>query len=216
MKNLVFSTVPALIVAGVLLALYPVFSAGQNGGQIDVPVAAQSISCQELLLAIDTTVADTEEPTIIRFYLADFGGPFCIIHAILLPNPTVSDPDFKPIMMSGTGQVVESAGEITSSRISRVFYMNLSYSQEHADLSPDSYWYDGRNAQISLDLSTLKGTFWMVGTDYDAARDEYSDGYDRFKLFLPASCPNACSRNLQTTGNNLVVKNKTIRRLLAH
>jgi len=189
MKNLMFSAVPALIVAGLLLAFYPVFSAGQNGAEIEVPGAGQSISCEELLLAIDTTVADTEEPTIIRFYLADFGGPFYIIHAALLPNPTVSDPDFKPIMMSGTGQVVESAGEITSSRISRVLYMNLSYSQEHADMSPDSYWHDSRNAQISLDLSTLEGTFWMVGTDYNAAHDEFSDGYDKFNITLAGELP---------------------------
>ncbi len=123
MKNLMLSTVPALIIAGVFLAFCPVFSAGQNGDEINVPETSQFAKCEELLLAIDTTPANTEEPTIIRFYLVDFGGPFYIIHAALLPNPTVSDPDFKPIMMSGTGQVVESAGEITSSRISRVLYI---------------------------------------------------------------------------------------------
>ena len=84
-------------------------------------------------------------------------------------------------MMSGTGQVIESADDETSSR---VLYMNLHYSQEHADKSPYSYWHDGRNAQVSLDLSTLKGTFWMVGTDYDAAHDEYSAGYDEFNIIL--------------------------------
>ena len=189
MKNLMLSTVPALVIAGLLLAFYPVFSAGQDGDEINVPETSQFAKCEELLLAIDTTPVDTEEPTIIRFYLADFGGPFYIVHAALLPNPTVSDPDFKPIMMSGTGQVVESAGEITSSRISLVFYMNLSYSQEHADNSPDGYWHDGRNAQVSLDLSTLKGTFWMVGTDYDAAHDEYSAGYDEFNIILAGELP---------------------------
>ncbi|MHC4324338.1 MAG: hypothetical protein ACYSUX_08705 [Planctomycetota bacterium] len=189
MKNLMFSTVPALIVAVVLLAFYPVFSAGQDGDPIVVPETSQSINCEELLLAIDTTVIDTDEPTIIRFYLVDFGGPFYIIHAALLPNPTLSDPDYKPIMMSGTGQVVESSGELTSSLISRVLYMNLSYSQEHADESPDSYWHDCRNAQISLDLSTLKGTFWMVGIDYDAASGEYSDGFDKLNLTLAGELP---------------------------
>ena len=189
MKNLMFSTVPALIVAGVLLAFYPVFSAGQDGDEIDGPDVGQTVSCQELDLAIEVAAADPNEAMIIRFYLADFGGPFYIVHAALLPNPTVSDPDFKPIMMSGTGQVVESAGEITSSRISRVFYMNLSYSQEHADMSPDSYWHDSRNAQINLDLSTLKGTFWMVGTDYDAADGHFSDGYDKFNIILAGELP---------------------------
>jgi len=186
MKNLMFSTVPALLVAGVLLAFYPVFSAGQNGADIGQPPVGQSVSCQELDLAIDTTAADTNEPMIIRFYLADFGGPFYIVHAMLLPTPTNIDPDFKPIMMSGTGQIVESADNATSSR---VFYMNLHYSQEHADNSPDSYWHDGRIAQISLDLSTLEGIFWMVGTDYDAAHGEYSDGYDKFNLNLVGELP---------------------------
>ena len=186
MKNLMFSTVPALIVAGVLLAFYPVFLAGQNGDPIDGPDTDQHVNCEQLQLAIDTTAVDTEESTILRFYLVDFGGPFYIVHAILLPNPTESDPDFKPVMMSGTGQVVESVDESTSSR---VFYMNLHYSQEHADESPDTYWHDGRNAQISLDLSTLKGTFWMVGANYNAADDEFADGFDKMDLTLAGELP---------------------------
>jgi len=189
MKNLMFSTVPALVVAVILLVFYPVFSAGQNGAEIEEPQVGQSVRCEELLLAIDTTASDPNEATIIRFYLADFGGPFYIVHAALLPNPTVSDPDNKPIMMSGTGQVVESSGEITSSSISRVFYMNLHYSQEHADKSPVSYDHDGRIAQVSLDLSTLKGTFWMVGTDYDAANTEFADGFDKMNLTLTGQLP---------------------------
>ncbi len=67
--------------------------------------------------------------------------------------------------------------------------MNLHYSQEHADNSPDSYWHDGRNAQVSLDLSTLEGTFWMVGTDYDAARDEFSENFDQFSIVLAGELP---------------------------
>jgi hypothetical protein len=186
MKNLMFSAVPALIVAGVFLAFYPVFSAGQDGDQTDEPTAGQTVSCQELDLAIGTTTADTNEAMIIRFYLADFGGPFYIVHAALLPVPTNTDPDFKPIMMSGTGQIVESADDATSSR---VFYMNLYYSQEHADKSPVSYDHDGRIAQLSLDLSTLKGTFWMVGTDYDAANDEFAGGYDEFSIAVAGQLP---------------------------
>ena len=186
MKNLIFSTVPALIVAIVLLAFYPVFLAGQDGDDVEVPDVGNSVKCEELLLAIDTTPIDTDEPTIIRFYLADFGGPFYIIHAALLPNPTVSDPDYKPIMMSGTGQVVESGDETESSR---VFYMNLHYSQEHAEIPPDDYYHDGRIAQISLDLSTLEGTFWMVGTDYNAADGECSNDYDKLNLILAGALP---------------------------
>jgi hypothetical protein len=185
MKNLMFSTVPALVVAGVLLAFCPVFSAGQNGAEINEPTAGQTVSCYQLDLAIDTTAADTDEASIVRFCLADFGGPFYIVHAVLLPVPTAIDPDYKPIMMSGTGQIVESPGETSG----RVFYMNLHYSQEHADKSPDSYWHDGRNAQVSLDLSTLKGKFWMVGTDYDAAGDEFSENYDRFNITLAGELP---------------------------
>ena len=186
MKSLMFSTVPALVVAVVLLAFYPVFSAGQNGAEIDGPDTGQFAKCEELQLAIGTTAADTNEATIIRFYLADFGGPFYIVHAMLLPNPTESDPDYKPIMMSGTGQVIESADQTTSSR---VFYMNLHYSQEHDDKSPNYYSHDGRIAQVSLDLSTLKGTFWMVGTDYDAAKDLFSGGYDKFNITLAGQLP---------------------------
>jgi hypothetical protein len=186
MKNLMFSTVPALVVAVVLLAMCPVFSAGQNGGGINEPTVCQIVSCHQLDLAMGTTTADINEATITRFYLADFGGPFYIIHAILMPNPTAGDPDYKPIMMSGTGQVVESADNTKSGR---VFYMNLHYSQEHTDKSPYSYWHDGRNAQVSLDLSTLKGTFWMVGANYNASNDEFADGFDKMDITLAGELP---------------------------
>jgi len=120
------------------------------------------------------------------FFLADFGGPFKVVHASLLPVPTVSDPDYKPILMSGTGQVIDLDDDMMSRR---VFYMNLHYSQEHADQSPDKYWYDGRIAQISLDLSTLEGSFWMVGTDYNAANDHFDEDYDKFNITLVGQLP---------------------------
>jgi hypothetical protein len=181
-----FSTVPALVVAGVLLAFYPVFLASQIDDQVDGLEAGQTVNCEQLQLAIDTAVTDANEQKIISFFLADFGGPFYIVHGLLLPKPTAADQDYRPVMMSGTGQVVESAADATSGR---VFYMNLHYSQEHADKSPVSYDHDGRIAQVSLNLSTLKGTFWMVGTDYDAANDEFADGYDKFSIILSGQLP---------------------------
>jgi len=109
-----------------------------------------------------------------------------MVHASLLPVPTASDPDYKPVLMSGTGQIIDSGDETTPQRI---FYMNLHYSQEHAQRTAQSYWHDGRIGQISLDLSTLEGSFWMVGTDYNAARDEFSDGYDKFNLTVVGELP---------------------------
>lgn len=191
MKNLTLSIIPALVIVAALLAFYPVFTRGYFGEEINQPDTSQpekgqSVSYEELQLAIDTTTVDTNEPTIVRFFLADFGGPFNIVHGLLLPNPTVSDPDYKPIIWSGTGQVVDLEDETTSRRI---FYMNLHYSQEHAEKPPYDYWHDGRIAQISLDLSTLKGSFWMVGTDYNAARDQFSEGYDKFNLTVVGELP---------------------------
>ena len=127
MKKLTLSIVPALVIVVALLAFYPVFTRGYFGVEINQsdtsqPETGQFVSCEELQLAIDTTTVDTNEPTIVRFFLADFGGPFNIVHGLLLPNPTVSDPDYKPIIWSGTGQVVDLEGETTSRRI---FYMNL-------------------------------------------------------------------------------------------
>ncbi len=181
MKNLTLSIIPALVIVVALLALYPVFSRGYVGAEINQPDTVQFVSCEELQLAVDA-----DETIVIRFFLADFGGPFKMVHASLLPNPTVSDPDYKPILMSGTGQVIDLEDDTT---IRRIFYMNLHYSQEHADQSPDKYWYDGRIAQISLDLSTLEGSFWMVGTDYNAAIDQFSECYDKFNITLVGQLP---------------------------
>ena len=181
MKNLTISIVPPLVVVIALLAFYSVFSGGYSLAGINGPDTGQFVSCEELQGAIsaDTTI-------VMRFFLADFGGPFKIVHALLLPTPTASDPDYKPILMSGTGQVVD-LGDDTTPR--RVFYMNLHYSQEHAEKSPHDYWHDGRIAQVSLDLSTLEGSFWMVGIDYNAASDHFSEGFDKFDITLVGELP---------------------------
>jgi len=149
-----------------------------------------SSSCQcpvtdggELQLAVS---ADSSNP--IRFYLLDTPGPFKIVHGIYQPSPTFSDPDYKPILFSGTGQVVNLP---VGSESHPVFLMNLHSSQEHADQSPQKYWHDGRIAQISLDLSTLKGTVWSVGTDYNAAADELYNGFDKYDVSLVGQLP-AC------------------------
>ncbi len=125
MKKLTLSIIPALVVVVALLAFYPVFTRGYFGDEISQPETGQFVSCEELQLAIEA-----DESNIISFFLADFGGSFIMVHASLLPVPTASDPDYKPILMSGTGQIIESGDETTHQRI---FYMNLHYSQEHAD-----------------------------------------------------------------------------------
>ena len=140
-------------------------------------------NCGELQLAVS---ADPSNP--IRFYLINTPGPFKIVHGILQPTPTISDPDYKPILFSGTGQVVDLR---VDSESHPVFFMNLHSSQEHADQSPQKYWHDGRVAQVSLDLSTLKGTFWSVGTDYNAATDEDDNGFDKYDVSLVGQLP-AC------------------------
>jgi len=186
MKKLTLSIIPALVVVTALLAFYPVFTRGYFGDEISQPETdqletGQFVSCEELQLAIEA-----DESIIISFFLADFGGPFIMVHASLLPVPTASDPDYKPILMSGTGQIIDSGDEATPHRI---FYMNLHYSQEHAENPPPDYWHDGRIAQISLDLSTLEGSFWMVGTDYNAAIDQFSEDYDKFNVTLVGQLP---------------------------
>jgi len=186
MKKLTLSIVPALVIVVALLAFYPVFTRGYFDDEINRPETSQPetgqfVSCEELQLAIEA-----DESNIISFFLADFGGPFIMVHASLLPVPTASDPDYKPILMSGTGQIIDSGDEAT---LHRIFYMNLHYSQEHAEKPLHDYWHDGRVAQISLDLSTLEGSFWMVGTDYNATRDEFSEGYDKFNLTVVGELP---------------------------
>jgi hypothetical protein len=181
MRRLAESIVPALVAVVAVLALHPVLSGGYAEAQAGAPDTGRGVRCEELQLS-----AGADKTFVIRCVLADFGGPFQIVHASLLPNPTVDDPDDKPILMSGTGQIISSQKGATPHR---VFYMNLHYSQEHADQSPYKYWHDGRIAQVSLDLSTLKGSFWMIGTDYDAATAQYDAGYDNLDVTLAGPLP---------------------------
>jgi hypothetical protein len=140
-------------------------------------------TCGELQLAVGN---DSSNP--IHFYLLDTPGPFKIVHGIYQPIPTASDPDDKPVLFSGTGQVADMK---VDSESHAVFLMNLHSSQEHADQSPQPYWHDGRIVQASLDLSTLKGTVWSVGTDYDATDDEYGSCFDKYDVSLVGQLP-AC------------------------
>jgi hypothetical protein len=137
--------------------------------------------CGQLQLALGTDSSDA-----IHFYLLATTGPFTIIHGIYQPSPTAGDPDYKPILFSGTGQVVDLP---VGSESHPVFFMNLHSSQEHADQSPQKYWHDGRIAQVSLDLATLKGVFWSVGTDYNAAAGELFNGFDKFDVRVVGQLP---------------------------
>jgi hypothetical protein len=112
MRNLMFSTVPALVVAVVLLGFRPVFSAGQNGAGIDEPTAGQTVSCHQLDLAIGTPTADINEATIIRCYLADFGGPFYIVHAL----SQASFPNALWMMTYHSGSKTQSAAYIQNQK----------------------------------------------------------------------------------------------------
>lgn len=139
--------------------------------------------CGELQLAVN---AEPSNP--IHFYLLNTSGPFKIIHGIYLPSPTAGDPDYKPMLFSGTGQVVSlKVGDESHP----VFFMNLHSAQEHADQSPQKYWHDGRIVQVTLDLSTLKASFWSVGTDYNAAVDTLDNRFDKLDLSLVGQLP-AC------------------------
>jgi len=145
---------------------------------------------EELHLALgDVPGDDPDNPSIVRFLLDDVGDAFHIIHGLFLPTPTIDDPDYKPVMMSGTGQVVEQDNGITASR---VYYMNLHYSQEHAETDPHGYNHAGMVGQVSLDLATLKGTYWMVGTEYNPNNpqsNEDSTLFDKFDVYLFGELP---------------------------
>jgi hypothetical protein len=137
--------------------------------------------CGELQLAVS---AELSNP--IRFYVINTPGPFLIVHGIFQPVPTLGDPDYKPVLFSGTGQVVDLT---VGGQSHPVLFMNLHSSQEHAEQSPRKYWHDGRIAQVSLDLSTFKGTVWSVGTDYNAAADELHNGFDKYEVILVGQVP---------------------------
>jgi hypothetical protein len=157
-----------------------------GGGGNSSPCQCPVTDCGELQLALST---DPLNP--IHFYLLDTPGPFKIVHGIYQAVPTVSDPDYKPVLFSGTGQVVDLK---VDSQSHAVFFMNLHSSQEHADQSPRQYWHDGRIAQVSLDLSTLKGTVWSVGTDYNAAADKLDNGFDKYEVTLVGQLPPCLKR----------------------
>jgi len=163
------------------LATRPGGSGG--GGGNSSPCQCPVTYCGELQLGVS---GEPSNP--IHFYLLDTPGPFKIVHGIYQPVPTVSDPDYKPVLFSGTGQLIDLK---VGSESHPVFFMNLHSSQEHADQSPQQYWHDGRIAQVSLDLSTLKGTVWSVGTDYNAAADKLDNCFDEYEVAVVGQLP-AC------------------------
>ena len=141
-------------------------------------------NCGVIKIALET--GENPKPEI-SFHLFDTGASFLIIHGILIQTPTIEDPDYKPIIMSGTGQVAEIT---ENSVVKSIFFMNLNYAQEHASCNRDS-----RIAQVSLDLSTLQGTFWAVGTDFCTDGDgSFDNSYDHFPISLVGELP-ACIQN---------------------
>jgi len=157
-----------------------------GGGATSSTCQCPVTDCGQLQLAVSADPSNS-----ITFYLLDTPASFKIIHGILQPVPTNSDPDYKPILFSGTGQIVDLP---VGSESHPVFFMNLHSSQEHANQSPQKYWHDGTVVQVSLDLSTLKGTFWSVGTGYNAAADQKVIGFDKFEVSLVGQLPTCLKR----------------------
>lgn len=141
--------------------------------------------CGELQLKV--TVGNVEVG-VVSFHLLSVEDHFLIVHSVIIPVPVPGDLDYKPILMSGTAQVVDLE---ENSESHRVLFMNLTYSQEHYDYDDSSYWHDGRNAQVSLYLSNspVNGWFWMVGIDHDLASSSFGYGFDKFSVELVGELP---------------------------
>jgi hypothetical protein len=193
MKKISNSLIAVCISISLLTAFHAVFFRG-NAAAEEVPQDKDlSQAYEELHLLLDVPDHDPNNLPIITFRLVDVGGAFHIVHLLLVPVPTIADPDYKPIIMSGTGQVVELTNEPT---LNPSYYMNLYYSQEHAENNPSGYWHDGRIGQISLDLVTLQGTFWMVGTDHNATSNEEDSAFDKFNVTLHGDLPHCITENI--------------------
>jgi hypothetical protein len=187
MKNLSSSIVSVCIVAVVLTVFRTDVFRGSVAAEDILQNPETSHAYEELHLALgEVPGEDPNNPPVVRFFLADIGGAFYVVHAVFLPVPTIDDPDYEPVMLTGTGQVVEMQNGSTSNK---VFYMNLHYSQEHAESNPYGYNHAGMVGQISLDLSTFEGSYWMVGTEHNPHDDRDDRLFDKFKVFLFGELP---------------------------
>lgn len=165
------------------------FSGVASAGEVDY--------CGELQLDIGGIYS-------ISFHLVNTGGPFFIVHGIIVPtpipcstpcDPNACNPDYKPIMLSGTGQVVNLDVEGESHP---VFFANFAFSQEHAQKCEYDCWRDARIAQLSLDLTPnddgdVTGRIWTLGIDYnscDFGGPRYSENYNEVEIMLEGKLPN--------------------------
>ncbi len=152
--------------------------------------AAGSGYCGVLTLAVNGAGVNMD------FHIFDTGGPLKVVHGVFIPTPTANDPDYKPILFSGTGQVIT-----TSSIPSPTFFINYTSTQDHAPKN-NKRWRDGRVGQISLDLNSGTGEVYSIGVDRcegsactGAISDpEYGGGwldpdYDTFSVSVVGNIP---------------------------
>lgn len=97
------------------------------------------------------------------------GNAYIIVGSVDITN--------EPFVTTGFGTVIGNIGN--------KLYLNMTTTQSHAD----SQWRDTGINQTQLDLSTLSGTFYEVGHDFDPATGSFDNSRYTAGTVALMTCP---------------------------
>jgi hypothetical protein len=102
------------------------------------------------------------------------------LHIVPVGNKTTAIIRGSVIVTDDYSPVVTGIASISSSSINA----NLDISQRHKD----NTWNDTSSLQIIINQSTLIGTFFQIGLDFDRTTKKFDTRYSRGQL-IPIKCP---------------------------
>ncbi len=125
--------------------------------------------CWNMTITFTTVTGAQHGPFVMQADVAHVGGNTYSMHGRLTPSGDA------PAIYSGSGPI-----------IGNTLYLSMAGSQSHTSEA----WRDTSVAHLELDLSTLNGTIYDVGTDYNPATGVFSNHrYTAATLTLLPTCP---------------------------
>lgn len=116
--------------------------------------------------------ATEQGPFIARYRMTHTGGSYFILQG------TITVPNDNPVLHFGSAV-----------RIDNEILITMNTSQDHNSSNPsDAPWRDTGTLHIRLDATTLNGTFWQNGLDFNTSTGQFSQEYSAGTVTFTA-CP---------------------------
>lgn len=131
-------------------------------------ITAEGNYCWNIKITEDKNGAITPETYVMKTHIVPLGNKTT---AIIRGSVVVND-DYSPI--------ITGVASISSTSINAT----LNATQRHKN----NNWNDTSSLQMVINQSTLKGTFFEIGHDFDRSSHTFDDRYSRGQL-IPIKCP---------------------------